>query len=250
MRGRGGGVRGSTGRSARARPTWRRPHGSDRFHMPGRGAVAERRAVPAAATDQGASRVAPNRTTLIFVARFVTRRESHEEPARAHHGTRRGHADLPGNPASPRPKGPRWVRPSPAWPVQAGSCGSVTRVAALSCPPASFDQSPPENSELALVPLRESFYDCQRRLKMSHMWRSVQIQLGKQSAQLLRPPREQRQHPTLEPLLDAPNPRASECDRARAHRQPPRLAISVALALGRVHRTPALRLLPALYDDE
>ena len=38
---------------ARARPTWRRPHGSDRFHMPGRGAVAERDAVPAAATDQG-----------------------------------------------------------------------------------------------------------------------------------------------------------------------------------------------------
>ena len=71
----GGGVRGSTGRSARARPTWRRPHGNDRFHMPGRGAVAERDAVPAAATDQGASRVAPNRTTLIFLARFVTRRE-------------------------------------------------------------------------------------------------------------------------------------------------------------------------------
>ena len=44
----------------------------------------------------------------------------------------------------------------------------------------------------------------------------------KQSAQFLRPPREQRQHPTLEPLLDAPNPRTSECDRARAHRQPPR----------------------------
>ena len=35
--------------------------------------------------------------------------------------------------------------------------------------PASFDQSPPENSELALVPLRESFHDCQRRLKMSHI---------------------------------------------------------------------------------
>ena len=36
-------------------------------------------------------------------------RESHEEPARAHHGARRGHAgghaDLPGGPASPRPKG-------------------------------------------------------------------------------------------------------------------------------------------------
>ena len=29
------------------------PTRSDRFHMPGRGAVAERRAVPAAATDQG-----------------------------------------------------------------------------------------------------------------------------------------------------------------------------------------------------
>ena len=36
-------------------------------------------------------------------------RESHEEPARADHGARRGHAgghaDLPGGPASPRPKG-------------------------------------------------------------------------------------------------------------------------------------------------
>ena len=60
-----------------------------------------------------------------------------------------------------------------------------------------------------------------RQLEVS-LCQSVQIQLRKQSAQLLRPPREQRQHPTLEPLLDAPNPRASECDRARAHRQPPR----------------------------
>ena len=85
-------------------------------------------AVPAAATDQGASRVAPNRTTLIFVARFVTRRESHEEPARAHHGTRRGHADLPGGPASPRPKGRGGsgaLSPGPFRPAHDEGCGSL-----------------------------------------------------------------------------------------------------------------------------
>ena len=43
--------------------------------MPGRGAVAERRCRACRGNGSRASRVAPNRTTLIFVARFVTRRE-------------------------------------------------------------------------------------------------------------------------------------------------------------------------------
>ena len=43
--------------------------------MPGRGAVAERRCRACRGNGSRASRVAPNRTTLIFLARFVTRRE-------------------------------------------------------------------------------------------------------------------------------------------------------------------------------
>ena len=57
-------------------------------------------------------------------------RESHEEPARAHHGARRGHADLPGRPASPRPKGrggsgalsPGPFRPAHADPPRRSTC--------------------------------------------------------------------------------------------------------------------------------
>ena len=64
-------------------------------------------------------------------------RESHEEPARAHHGARRGYADLPGGPASPRPKGRGWVRRSLAWPVQAGSYGSAKGSTCARSSPAS-----------------------------------------------------------------------------------------------------------------
>ena len=56
-------------------------------------------------------------------------RESHEEPARAHHGARRGHAgghaDLPGGPASPRPNGRGGSGALSPGPSRAGSCGST-----------------------------------------------------------------------------------------------------------------------------
>ena len=52
-------------------------------------------------------------------------RESHEEPARAHHGARRRPRRSARPPCFTSAKGPRWVRRSLAWPVQAGSCGSA-----------------------------------------------------------------------------------------------------------------------------
>ena len=54
VRGRGGGVRGSAGRAGPGCGRLGVAHTEvTGFHMPGRAAVAERRAVPAAATDQG-----------------------------------------------------------------------------------------------------------------------------------------------------------------------------------------------------
>ena len=64
-------------------------------------------------------------------------RESHEEPARAHHGARRRPRRSARRPCFTSAKGPRWVRRSPAWPVQAGSCGSAKGSTCARSSPAS-----------------------------------------------------------------------------------------------------------------
>ena len=68
-------------------------------------------------------------------------RESHEEPARADHGSTPRPCRRPRRSARPpsftSAKGPRWVRRSLAWPVQAGSCGSAKGSTCARSSPAS-----------------------------------------------------------------------------------------------------------------
>ena len=110
MRGRGDGVRGSAGRAG-----------------PGHGRLGVAHTEVTGFTCRGARRspsgvpCLPRQRIKGFESRSEqddcyfsgsicgAERESHEEPARAHHGARRGHAgghaDLPGGPASHRPPG-------------------------------------------------------------------------------------------------------------------------------------------------
>jgi hypothetical protein len=72
----------------------------------------------------------------------------------------------------------------------------------------------------------------------------VEVELGQQLVDLLRAAHEQGQDAALEPLLEPPHPRAAHGDRAAAHRDPPLLAVAVAVALGGIHGLAALGLTP------
>jgi CBS domain-containing protein len=71
------------------------------------------------------------------------------------------------------------------------------------------------------------------------------LQLGQQVGHLLRAPREQRQHPTLELLLQSAYPRPLQHDRPRLHGQAARLPVPVAVADRRVDPGAAFVPLPA-----
>jgi hypothetical protein len=73
----------------------------------------------------------------------------------------------------------------------------------------------------------------------------VKIKLGQELAHLLGAPHQQWQDPTLETLLQPAQPRPSKLDSAGHHRQPPHLAVPIAISLERIHCDPALRLAPA-----
>ena len=101
--------------------------------MPGRGAVAER--VPCLPRQRIKGFESRSEQDGCYICGSIcgAERESHEEPARAHHGARRGHAgghaDLPGRPASPRPKGRGGsgaLPPGPFRPAHGGSAKGST----------------------------------------------------------------------------------------------------------------------------
>ena len=78
---------------------------------------------------------------------------------------------------------------------------------------------------------------------------AVQVQLHHQLGRLLRPPREQRQHPALEPFLHVADPGPAHLHSPRGQRQVPRLPVPVAVSLRpALDRHPALRLRPAAEE--
>ena len=73
----------------------------------------------------------------------------------------------------------------------------------------------------------------------------MEVQLGKEGADLGGPPREQGQDPALEPLLEAPDPRPTNRHRPTGQGQASRLPVAVAVAHGRIHRRSPGALHPA-----
>ena len=91
------------GEPGRARPTWRHPHGSDRFSHAG-AAGRSPSGVPCLPRQRIKGFESRSEQDDCYICGSIcdAERESHEEPARADHGARRGHAgghaDLPGPP--------------------------------------------------------------------------------------------------------------------------------------------------------
>ena len=110
MRGRGGGVRGSAGRAGPGHGRLGVAH-TEVTGFTCRGAGRSPSGVPCLPRQRikGFESRSEQDDSYICGSICDAERESHEEPARADHGARRGHAgghaDLPGGPASPRPKG-------------------------------------------------------------------------------------------------------------------------------------------------